>query len=127
MSEKINLNDLYFGIRLYSPSYSSREGQKLETYNLFGFHRVKMSVAQWVTCPEIRATHDLPSWCFGDVHWRAEFEYEIAPLFGEPEKIDVYEMYVVPNRKLLTDMINKVSLSSATKFITEERKRRRIR
>lgn len=121
----MNINDLYFGIALYSLSYSSKEGQKLETCNLFDFARIKESVALWVISPEIRATHDLLSWCFGDVHWRAEFEYEIAPLFGEPEKVDVYTLYVIPNRKLLEDMVNSVSVLSAEKYLKERRKERR--
>lgn len=48
MSKKISIDDLYFGILLYSTSFS-KERHRLKTYNLFDSARVKWGVARWVT------------------------------------------------------------------------------
>ena len=41
----------------------------------------------------------------------------------EPKKVDVYDLYVVPNKDLLLDLISKVSKNSAQEFLREERKK----
>ena len=134
MKNKININDLYFGVVLMPLSYSSKEQRtKLKTYNLFDLSRVKWSVARWACMsPEERKTLiDNPlSFLFGDVWGRTEFEFVVCPWpYGDGEgvadngqKVDTYEMYVKPNEKLLMDMVNSVSESSARTYMREYRK-----
>ena len=132
MKNRININDLYFGVVLMPMSYSSKEQRtKLETYNLFDFSRVKWSVARWVCMgQEERKIIENPLlFLFGDVWGRAEFEFIVCPWpYGDGEgvadngqKVDTYEMYVKPNEKLLMDMVNSVSESSAKEYIRKHR------
>lgn len=124
--DKIKLTDLYFGYKNYAMSYTSGEERKVETYNLFGSTRVLRSVAMWVLMPEEeKKKHDLLSWCFIDVKGRAEYEFIMSPWVGggEEQKVDIYQMYVEPNAKLLMEMINNVSINSAKRYLAEERKK----
>lgn len=131
----MKLDDLYFGVKLYSMSYSSKSERKLETYNLFNFSRVKYSVAMWAAGgPEFQKEHDFLTWCFGDVWARCEFEMVVCPWGGLDEedkvvdvgiKVDTFELYCKPNEKLLRKMVDEVSVSSAKKYLTEERRRRK--
>lgn len=136
--KKVKLDDLYFGIKLYPMSTSSKDDlRELKTYNLFNFGRVKWSVARWVTMndKEKKALWSDPlMFCFGDVWSRCEYEFIVCPWGGLREndkvkdvgiKVDTFEMYVKPNEKLLMDMVNSVSENSARKYLAEERKRRK--
>ena len=130
MKEKIKLKDLYFGYVGFRMSYGSQEEKnKLETYNLFDNIRVLRSVAMYVVMsPEERKerVRDPLFWCFGEVEGRIEYEYGIVRWLDndmEPKKVDVYDLYVVPNKDLLLDLISKVSKNSAQEFLREERKK----
>ena len=130
----MKIDDLYFGVKLMPLSYNSKEGRTvLKTYNLFDFSRVKWSVARWVTMSDEEKkdiTSPLP-FLFGDVWGRTEYEFIVCPWpYGDGEgisdngqKVDTFTMYVEPNAKLLMDMVNSVSVSSAKKYMTEWRKR----
>lgn len=134
VKDKININDLYFGVKLMPLSYwSQEESVSLKTYNLFELSKVKWSVAMWVTMDEKRRegiTSPL-HFLFGDVWSRAEYEFIVCPWpYGDGEgvsengqKVDTFMMYVEPNAELLMDMVNSVSVSSAKKYMTEWRKR----
>lgn len=136
MVKKVKLEDLYFGIKLYPMSYSSKDELKeLRTYNLFDFGRVKWSVAKWATMNDKEKKElwsDPLMFCFGDVWSRCEYEFMVCPWGGLDEndkvtdvgiKVDTFEMYVKPNEKLLMEMVNSVSVNSARKYLREERKR----
>lgn len=133
MKEKININDLYFGIRMPQMSYSSsREKNTLKTYNLFDFSRVKFSVARWRTMndEDKKLITNPLGFCFGDTWGRTEFEwvvntwpYKDDEKVENGEKVDVFQMYVEPNADLLMNMVNHVTTTSAKKYIAEERKR----
>lgn len=134
MKDKISIDDLYFGFKLPSISYiGEAERQKLKTYNLFGSSRVKSSVAMWVAGDDVfRKEHDFLRWCFSDVHARCQYEWLIAPwphrnkeVNEIAQKVDVYEMYVEPNAKLLKGMVDRVSVSSAQRYLRDWRKGRR--
>ena len=138
MEKKLNINKAFFGIQLFSLSYSSNTKRELKTYNLFDFSRIKFSVASYITASgEFKKQYirDPLHYCFGDVHHRCEFEFWIARWGGttgeeklkdEAEKIDIYDLYVVPNADLLMDIVNRISISSAKKYLSEERKRKRL-
>lgn len=130
----MKIDDLYFGVKLMPLSYNSEEGRtELKTYNLFDFSRIKWSVAKYVTMTDTERSllHNSLMFCFGDVWSRAEYEFLICPWpykdgeFVEQvgQKVDIFTMYVEPNAKLLMDMVNSVSVSSAKKYMTECRKR----
>ena len=139
--KKTKLTDLYFGIVLYEGSWSGKHKQRLRACNLFNSLRVLRSVAYWVVethkSPKFAKEHDFLSWCFTDVRGRAEWEFVVCPWGGLKnddkvvevgEKVDTYRMYVEPNAKYLRELVDSVSVSSAKKFLTEERKRyRRVR
>lgn len=127
-----DINDLYFGVRLLSISYSNDERKKLKTYNLFDFSRVKKSVAMWVAKgPEFQKEHDFLRWCFGDVWSRTEYEMIICPwpyrdsdtIEDAGQKVDTFTLYCEPNEGLLRKMVDDVSVSSAKKYLREERRR----
>ena len=133
MKEKISIDALYFGVVLFPQSWTNTDDRREPTeYNLFDFSRVKTSVARWVTMkPSERDEISNPLlFLFGDVWSRTEFEFMMCPWpFEKDEKIsesgikvDTYRMYVLPNAKLLLDMVNRVSKSSAQKYLTEARK-----
>lgn len=134
IKDKMNLDDLYFGVVLMPLSYSSEEERtKLKTYNLFDFSKIKFSVALYVTMTE-EQRKELVSplhFCFGDVWARAEFEFVMCPWpYGDGEgvadngqKVDLYRMYVEPNAELLMDLVNRVTKTSAKKYVSEWRKR----
>ena len=130
----MKIDDLYFGVKLMPLSYSSKEGRtELKTYNLFGFSRVKWSVASWVTMSDEEKKNITSPlhFIFGDVWGRTEYEFIVCPWpYGDGEgvsdngqKVDTFTMYVEPNARLLMDMVNSVSVSSAKKYMTEWRKR----
>lgn len=114
----IKLEDAYFGIM--RPNFN--KGSKLEPENLFGSTRVLWSVALWKTQPSLREGRDLISWCFNDTRGRCEYEWVVSPWVGRDEdaegwKVDVYHMYVEPNKEILTDMVNNISVSSCRKWL----------
>ena len=80
-----------------------------------------------VRSEEEKKKHDALSWCFADVRGRAEYEFIMSPWVGggEEQKVDIYQMYVEPNRELLLDLISRVTPNSAQTYLREERKRRR--
>lgn len=134
IKEKMNLNDLYFGIVMNQMSYSSEnERGNIKTYNLFDFSKVKWSVARYVTMSEeekeglTRPLH----FCFGDVWGRTEYEFMMCPWpyrdgdFVEQvgHKVDMFRMYVEPNGELLMDIVDRVTKSSAQKYLREWNKR----
>lgn len=135
--KKTKLEDLYFGIVLLDFNWLGRQGHQLKTYNLFGSLRVLRSVAMWVVetnkDPKFAKEHDFLSWCFMDVRARTEWEFVVCPWGGLKdddkvaevgEKVDTYRMYVIPNAKYLRELVNSVSVSSAKRYLAEERKRR---
>lgn len=134
IKDKIALQDLYFGYVNVSMSYDrSNKRHALETYNLFGSSRVRRSVALYVTMdPEKKKelVRDPLSWCFSDVRSRCEYEFVVNPWpYGNDDtldqgvKVDIWTMYVEPNRELLLDLISRVTKTSAQKYLREERKR----
>ena len=126
IKDKYKLTDLYFGYKNYEMSYTAGKERKIVTYNLFDSHRVLRSVARWVLMSdEDKKKHDALSYCFSDVRGRAEYEFVISPWAGEGEaqKVDIWTMYVEPNKELLLDLISRVSPTSARAYLREERKR----
>lgn len=132
IKEKISINSLYFGVMLPSFSWDSRDSRSaLEEHNLFGFSKVKLSVAMWVANgPEFRKKHKFLSWCFCDVRARAECEYIVCPwpysdkdtIESSGRKYDTYTLYVEPNAELLEELVSRVSVSSAKAYIREHRR-----
>lgn len=130
MSEKISLNKAFFGVKVFSLSYTNN-GRKLETYNLFDFAKVKWSVAKYVTMTNEEKKYLLSDplyFCFGDVWSRCQYEFLIKPMVGGSEeeiKTDVFKLYVEPNAEYLMKIVDSISVSSAKKYLSEERKRRK--
>lgn len=134
IKEKMDINDLYFGIVMNQMSYSSEEERgNIKTYNLFDMSKVKLSVAMYVTMSDERK-ENLASplhFCFGDVWSRTEYEFMMCPWpykdgdFVEQvgHKVDMFRMYVEPNGELLMDIVNRVTKSSAQKYLREWNKR----
>lgn len=109
------------------------KGGRLEPSNLFDSMRVLRSVALWKTDSRTHTgsltgePRDILSWCFGDTRGRREHEWIVSPWAGgddsdEGEKVDVYEMYVLPNRKILTKIVDEISVNSCRKWLKEHRR-----
>lgn len=129
--KKTKLNNLYFGIRLFSLSYNNKSERKLETYNLFDFARVKWSVATYVLMSKNEKQAMLSSplhFCFGDMWGRCEYEMLVRPMVSEEKdelKTDIFQMYVEPNKEFLMRMVESISKNSAREYLKAERKRLR--
>ena len=114
-----NINKLYFGITVLNANKN-----KLESYNLFNFSRVKDSVAKYVLLPaRDKNKVDGLKFCFGDTWSRCEFEYMVYP-WPETEhdggiKVDVFTAYVRPNSEYLMKLVNSVSKTSASRYLKE--------
>lgn len=123
----MKIDELYFGIKLFPLSYGS-EGQRkeLKTYNLFDFSRIKWAVARYITMSEEeRKTLSSPLYfCFGDVWSRAEFEfivntwpYSDDEKVSEGIKVDIWTMYIEPNKDYLTSLLDSVDKTSAQEYL----------
>ena len=136
---KINIYDLYFGVMIMPMSYSSEKDRlRLEMCNLFHLSKVMYSVALWVVMkPEEKAKRktdrDKLMWLFGDVWARTEYEFIVSPwpyndgdkVEDIGQKVDVFSMYVEPNADILLDMVDRVSVTSARRYLREWRKNRK--
>ena len=119
----IKLEDAYFGIM--RPNFNHKG--KLEPENLFGSMRVLHSVALWKTDPTIIKKHNLISWCFGDTRWRCEYEWLVFPWANASDdsegwKVDVYSMYVEPNKQILEKIVDSISVSSCRKWLRDHKR-----
>lgn len=134
IKDKMKLDDLYFGIVMHPLSYGYEdERNRLVTYNLFGTSKIQWAVARYITMKdEERANIDDPLlFCFSDVWGRTEYEFIMCPWpYGDEDKVelvgkkvDIYTMYVEPNRELLMDLVSRVTVSSAKKYMSEWNKR----
>lgn len=120
----MELEDLYFGCL----NYDFNTG-KMEPFNLFRSMRVLHSIAIYKTHQEELANQewfggefDPLRFCFGDLDGHVEYEMAVGSLFkDEPEKMSLWEMYVVPNEKLLMDMVDKVSVESCERWLEEHK------
>lgn len=113
-----DLEKAYFGIRMYD--FNSNE---FDCENLFGSVRVLLSIALIRTRKDLIAKYkdidDVIMFCFGDTKSRVEYEMGICPVFRDEdfEKVDVYYMYVEPNKRLLYDMVMNFSVASCRRVL----------
>ncbi len=123
MKDKMEIDDLYFGVII--PTEVGGK-VKYKAQNLFGSVRVKTAVARWaIMTPIQRLNFTNPLfYLFGDTWGRAEWEFLTCPLITTTykrerplEKVDVYQMYVQPNAKLLLEMASSVSKRSAEQYL----------
>lgn len=118
----MKINDLYFGYMQFDPNTG-----RLTRHNLFGDYRVKRSVARWITLGRRRGmlSSDLLHFCFFETWGRAEYEFVIEPWVGKggSQKVDIWTMYVLPNRALLENMVKSVSVSSARAWLKEQKRK----
>lgn len=125
---QLKIDNLYFGVVMHPLSYGTYdERNELRTYNLFDMSSIKLAVAKWVTMtPNEKARIDNPLvYIFGDVWGRTEFEFIMCPwpykdgekVEDNGKKVDIYQMYVMPNRVMLLDMVDAVSKSSAQEYL----------
>ena len=131
IKDRMSIDDLYFGIRQPKISYyRDEEKYELDTYNLFALSGVKDSVARWVTMTPVQRARitDPLMFLFGDVWSRTQFEWMVGPwpyedgmLVENCEKVDVFKMYVLPNKGLLMDLVSRVTITSAKRYIKRER------
>lgn len=105
--------------------------------NIFNSYRVMRSLATYIKRSDARSNDtyfkdnysDIDSaisFIFCDTMGRCEWEYVVSEWVGKEgrQKVDVYEMYVKPNRRLLYNMIKEVSYNSAVMWLREDNKRR---
>ena len=121
MKEKLDIEKLYFGVKVIDFNTD-----KTKTINLFSINKVATSVAVYVKRRGTKTwkehveneNFDPLRFCFGSVWGRVQYEMFVTDMFGKTEeKVDVYQMYVEPNRELLLDMVNRVSVSSARRYL----------
>lgn len=118
----LDLEKAYFGIRVWD----SNKKEFVDS-NLFGSCRVLDSIAVWKLRKHVRekyiAPDDVISWCFGDVRGRVQYEMEIGgPFSDETVKTDIYSMYVLPNKKLLYDMLLNITIASCKRWAKKSTK-----
>lgn len=123
----MKIDDAYFGV------CNLDFNGEISTWNLFDNLRVKWSVAKYVSMtPEERKllSSEPYRFCFGDVWGRCEYEwivnrwpYSEEDKVTDGKKVDVFQMYVEPNKDYLMEIVNKISVTSAKNYLREERKR----
>ena len=114
------LEEAYFGIKLWDSNT-----HQLKTANIFDILPVRESVAAYkVRKPE---THDWLMYCFNSVWSRCQYEFLVDGWVdeGHKDKVDVYSMYIEPNKKVLKEIIDNITITSCKKCLTEARKRRK--
>lgn len=115
--KRININDLYFGIVMWDPNLGI-----FREYNLFDSMRVLRSLAIYKIHPELYTQFsDILFAIYGDTAGRVQYEFDIRDIFGkeEPVKMDVYRMFVEPNRDYLLSLVDSVTVASARKWLKE--------
>lgn len=115
----MKMNELYFGYVNFD-----HNSKTLKQYNLFNSARVMHSVAKWATMDEIERLHFDPlHFCFGDTQARCEYEMLVQPWpNGKNDdiiKVDIYQLYVEPNRDYLLSLVNQISESEGEKWLKE--------
>ena len=133
------LKDLYFGVCVWD-SFK----KEIEVRNLFSSSGILWSVALYRTgkmdeflrsdfARDTGRTYEeeFAWWCFSDTWSRIQWESG----FGEPfknedgtwdgVKTDVFNLYVLPNKTLLKEMVDSISKNSCVQYLREERKRRK--
>lgn len=124
----MKLNDAYFGIRMFDGN-----SNQLNTVNIFDLYKVKYSVAKYKTLSKkkkdeiFNGKHSLSPliFLFSDVWGRVQYEFSIKKIFTDNEELkeDVYSMYVIPNQKILLDIVDKISVSSCRDFLKQEKEK----
>ena len=122
----MEIENLYFGIKLFG--FNTR---KLEDQNLFSSYRILRSIALYIAeykdNNEDNFIEDPLVFCFGDTRGRVEYEYYISgPTERETYKVDVWDMYIAPNRNHLMKLVNLVSKESAERWVKEDERRRKL-
>ena len=117
-------------LEFYVPTY--RQG-KLEFYNIFNHSGVRWALSMYRTgkfdemYPDPKQKEE--RWClfvFGDFWSRSEYEMIIKEWVGdERKKVDVFELCIKPNEKLLRQMIDTVDEKECKKFLREWYKRQK--
>ena len=115
----MKIDDLEFNVMIQDGAWAKGQKVKLRKFNVFHSHRVMLSVAMWVAgkAPE---NSDFLHWCFGDLAHRTEYEMIVSswpPAENSEDKFDVFTLYIEPNAKLLKEMVDKVSVSSAKNWL----------
>lgn len=116
----MKLSDAHFGVVMVQ--YGSQE---MTEVNIFDFGSIKWAVANYIAYPEKRLPGDWLSHCFFDCRGKCEFEFLLMGRDGrgEPKKVDIWTMYIEPNRRVLYDIVQSISKTSCLQYIRAERKR----
>lgn len=126
----MKITDLYFGAKRMDFNTD-----KLVTFNIFNHTGVLESVARYVTKKDTDAYYknktddEILFILFCDYWSRCEYEFLVTPWASADDnkkevKVDVFEMFIKPNKRVLLDMVNQVTVNSARTWLREERKRR---
>ena len=110
------VDDLYFGIK-----YWDFNDKCLKDANLFDCCHIREMAARYIINKARGQLDDYAKdeplmYIFGDVWSRCEWEFAIRGIVdddNDSKKVDVFSLYVKPNKRLLLDMINDVSLNNA--------------
>lgn len=139
-AKKLDLEKAYFGIVLWDFNED-----KPKVCNLFGSIRVLTSIASWRLMDTTETGRknkeyikkntslDGLSYCFSDVRGRVQYEMLVSDVFGDGsakgnhnvEKLDTWFLYVEPNRELLMNMVERMSISSCGRVMKKYGRRAR--
>lgn len=113
----LDLEKAHFGIKMWDMNRKEFRNQ-----NLFGSCRVLDSIAIYKTRKYVHdkytSVDDVVHFCFGDTRGRVQYEMGISEVFSDDvKKADVYTMYVEPNKKLLYDMVQEISVASCKRWM----------
>lgn len=117
----MKIQELYFGVILPS----TNQGASSLPVNLFDLGYIRYYAAKYLIekKKENCIIKNPVFYIFNDVWCRSEYEFVVRALGGVQEiKIDLFSLYVIPNRKRLFEMIEECSLNSARQYIRECRK-----
>jgi len=114
-------------LEFYIPLYNQG---KLEFYNIFRHSGVRWGLSMYRTGKFDKVYPDGEGdrclYVFGDFWARTEYEMIISEWGGDASrKVDMFELCIKPNEKLLFEMIESVPLEECEKFLTEWYRKRR--
>lgn len=115
----MKIEDLEFNVMIRDVNRTRGQKVELRKFNVFHSRRVMRSVAMWVAGKAPKDS-DFLHWCFSDLAHRTEYEVMVSswpPVENSEDKFDVFTLYIEPNAKLLREMVDKVSVSSAKNWL----------
>ena len=113
----MKIDEAYFGVMLPEHSGPTKGNTRLRLYNIFDHQDVRRAISIYKT-GDIMIDDPL-FFCFAGFWKRSQYEYRISDGFRTPIKIDVYDLYIEPNKEYLLKIIDLIDKKDCKKWLKE--------